>query len=47
MIKRPVVGSVRRGDVNPRKDKRIFTKTADVSHYVNKLQAPLRGGTRL
>ena len=47
MIKRPVVGSVRRSDVNVRHDKSIFKNTAGKSHNVNNAGLPMRGGIRL
>ena len=49
VLRRPVVGDVRRYDVSPRKDKRVFTKTADKSHYINVVKSPIcmRGGIRL
>ena len=47
MIKRPVVGTPHRSDVNVRRDKSVFRYTAGKSHNVNNLGLPMRGGIRL
>lgn len=47
--RRPVVHANKshRGKVNPSKDKRMFSHTADMAHTVNTRKSPMRGGYRL
>lgn len=48
MIKRPVVSPGHsRHKVRARKDKKVFSKTADRTHYINSSCSVMRGGIRL
>lgn len=48
MKRRPVVSPGHsRKHVRPRKDKKVFSKTADKTHYLNASMNSMRGGIRL
>lgn len=38
---------MKRSKVRPRKDRRVFSRTADKAHPKNYAQAPMRGGWRI
>lgn len=48
MRNRPYTGRSRRSRVKSKSyDKRNFSRTADMSHYLNNRATPMRGGIRL